>query len=243
MAAVLPASLAHISGLWRGGRANRGIPVISTGHAKLDRHLPDRGWPLGALTELLTETSGSGEFSLLLPSLSRISSRGQWVVLVDPPWIPYPPAMHGHGIALERLMLIRTNTVQESLWACEQALRGVRGGALLAWQENPGFTRMRRLQLAARAGHKASFIFRPMVAAGQPSPAALRLKLDADVAGIRVTVLKCRGRRPCESLLLRRSQYLPGFAALPETAVAGSPPIPVPVPALQEEPCWPNRSH
>ena len=243
MAAALPASLAHISGLWRGRPASRDIPAISTGHAKLDHQLPGRGWPLGALTELLTETPGSGEFSLLLPSLSGISSKGQWVVLVDPPWVPYPPAMHGHGVALERLMLIRTNTVRESLWACEQALRGVRGGAVLAWQENPGFARLRRLQLAARAGHKASFIFRPMAAAGQSSPAALRLKLDADAAGTRITVLKCRGRRPPESLLVRRSQYLPGFAALPEPAPAGSSPMPISVPAMPEEPCMSNLTH
>ena len=71
-------------------------------------------------------------------------------------------------------MLIRTRTAEESLWACEQALRGVRGGAVLAWQEDPGFARLRRLQLAARAGHKAAFLFRPMLAARQASPAALR---------------------------------------------------------------------
>ncbi len=243
MPAALPASLSHIPNVWRGGQANRGISAISTGHAKLNRHLPGRGWPLGALTELLTETPGSGEFSLLLPCLSRISLKGQWVVLVDPPWIPYPPAIHGHGVALERLMLIRTNTVDESLWACEQALRGVRGGAVLAWQENPGFARLRRLQLAAKVGHKAGFIFRPMAAAGQSSPAALRLKLNADAAGTRITVLKCRGRRPSESLLLRRSQYLPGFAALSEPASAGSSPMPISVPAMQEEPCMSNRTH
>ena len=215
MGSALPASLADIPDVWRGRRARRGIPTLPTGHALLDRRLPGRGWPLGALTELLAQTPGTGEFSLLLPSLADVTARGQWVALIDPPWIPYPPAMRGHGIALERVMLIRTRSQAESLWACEQALRGVRGGAVLVWQEDPGFTRLRRLQLAAKAGHKAAFMFRPLTAAGQSSPAALRLQLDADAEGTRVTVLKCRGRRPAGPLLVRRSRHLPGMAARP----------------------------
>jgi cell division inhibitor SulA len=208
-------------GVWRGRRIRRGIPALPTGHARLDRRLPGRGWPLGALTELLAGTPGSGELSLLLPSLADVTARGHWVVLIDPPWVPYPPAMHGHGIALERVMLIRTASQAESLWACEQALRGVPGGAVLAWQEDPGFTRLRRLQLAAKAGHKAAFMFRPLAAAGQSSPAALRLRLDADAGGTRVTVFKCRGRRPDRPVLVRRSRHLPGVAAL---AAANPPP-------------------
>ena len=211
MTAGLPASLGYMPDVWRGCQLSRGIPAVSTGHAKLDRYLPGRGWPLGFLTELLAETPGTGEFSLLLPVLAGATSKGQWVVLVDPPWVPYPPAMRGHGVALERVMLIRTDTVQESLWACEQALRGVHGGAVLAWQENPGFTRLRRLQLAAKAGRKAAFIFRPPPAARQSSPAVLRLQLGAEMGGIRIRVLKCRGHRPAGSLLIRRSQCLPGM--------------------------------
>jgi protein ImuA len=213
MANTLPAALAGRPDVWRGRRTSRSIPVLPTGHQRLDRHLPDRGWPLGALTELLTQAPGIGEFSLLLPSLAAITARGQWVVLVDPPWIPYPAAMRGHGVALGRVMLVRTGTRAESLWACEQAMRDVPGGAVLAWPEEPGFTRLRRLQLAAQAGHKAAFLFRPRAVAGQPSPAALRLRLEPDAQGTRITVLKCRGRRPSGPLLIRRSRHLPGMAA------------------------------
>jgi cell division inhibitor SulA/protein ImuA len=181
----------------------------------LDRHLPGGGWPLGALSELLTQTSGGGEFSVLLPALASLTGRGQWVALVDPPWIPYPPAMQGHGVRLDHLMLIRTHNPQESLWACEQVLRGMGGGAVLAWQENPGFARLRRLQLAARSGHKAAFLFRPLQAGRQPSPAALRLELEVDTHGTRITVLKCQGHRPTGTLLVRRPACLPGAAHLP----------------------------
>ena len=135
--------------IWRGRQLRRNIPALSSGHAKLDRHLPGHGWPLGALTELLLETPGAGELSLLLPCLAAITAKRRWVMLLDPPWVPYPPAMHGHGVALDRVMLIRTRTAGESLWACEQALRGVRGGAVLAWQEDPGFARLADGKFAA----------------------------------------------------------------------------------------------
>ncbi len=121
-------------------------------------------------------------------------------------------------MALERVLLVRTRTVNESLWACEQALGGVGGGAVLAWPANPGFSRLRRLQLAAKAGHKLAFVFRAAEALTQASPAALRLQVTADASGSRVRVLKCRGRVPAQSLLIRRTRHLPGVAALAAAA-------------------------
>jgi hypothetical protein len=229
-----PLSRQRWPGVWRGHSLRRSIPALPSGHAALDHHLPGHGWPLGALSELLTETPGSGEFSLLLPALADLSTRGQWVVLLDPPWIPYPPAMLGHGIALERIMLIRTSNRKESLWACEQVLRDGRGGAVLAWHADLDFARLRRLQLAAKDGYKAAFLFRPPQAGHQASPATLRLGLQADPHGTRITVLKCQGRRPDESFLIRRSQYLPG---LPNQASApDSRPLPALPPADGKQP-------
>jgi hypothetical protein len=151
---------------------------------------------------------------LLLPVLTRLTRQGQWVVLVDPPWIPYPPAIHGHGVALERIMVIRSDNPKQSLWACEQALRGMAGGAVLAWPDSPGFARLRRLQLAAHSSQKAAFLLRPLQDGQSPSPAALRLQLAADLEGFRITVLKCQGKRPDDTLLVRHSVHTPGAAAL-----------------------------
>jgi len=185
--------------LWKGRRANHSQRSLPTGHARLDAHLPGKGWPLGAVTELISGKPGLGEFSLLFPALADMGQQGQWLVLVDPPWIPYPAALHGHGLRLERLLLVRTQSEKESLWACEQALRGSRGGAVLGWPERISFTRLRRLQLAASENGKLLFLFRPEQAANTPSPAALRLRLEADrQRGTCINVLKCRGNRPLE---------------------------------------------
>lgn len=212
MSTPLPADLRHPL-LWQGSRNLSRTPTLPTGHRRLDRTLSGGGWPLGALTELLVAREGVGEISLLLPTLARVSREGGWTVLVDPPWTPYPPALHGQGLDLARLLVVSTRDAKESLWACEQALRGVRGGVVLSWldggRHKAGFPHLRRLQLAARNGHKAAFLFRPARVAGQSTPAALRLHLDADERHQHLTVLKCRGTHQGTRLRLRRPHAEP----------------------------------
>jgi len=203
---TINALLADTPRLWRGRESDRSQRTLGTGHARLDTRLPGGGWPIGAVTELIANRAGLGEFSLLFPALSQISRNGQWLILIDPPWIPYPAALHGHGLALERLLLVRTADTKESLWACEQALHGSQGGAVLAWPEQADFARLRRLQLAAEAGAKPAFLFRPEQSRVSASPAALRLHLQGDVSGTRIDILKCRGSQSREPVWIPRPQ-------------------------------------
>jgi len=224
--------LASAPQLWRGREPNRSQRTLSTGHARLDKRLPGGGWPLGAVSELIASTHGLGEFSLLFPALAEISQKGEWLVLVDPPWIPYPPALQSHGLALQRLLLVRTASARESLWACEQALHSSRGGAVLAWPELIGkrtisFARLRRLQLAAEAGGKAAFLFRPDSIRDTASPAALRLHLQGGESSpdeqrpgyTRIEILKSRGQKSREPLWLSCRHPL----ALQQTRLASKP--------------------
>lgn len=191
--------------LWRGRQAPDRIRVMGTGHPRLDAALPGNGWPQGAVTEIIHTTTGCGELSLLLPALAQLSRQGHWVVMVDPPWIPCPAALHGRGLALEKLLLVKTKNRRESLWACEQAVRGMPGGALLAWPDAPSFGELRRLQLAAADTRHSVFMFRGETATGAPSPAALRLHLAPDGGDLQVNVLKCRGQRPAAPIRLSQS--------------------------------------
>lgn len=194
--------------LWRGGQLAHRIPALRTGHAVLDEALPGGGWPVGAVTELVNDTVGCGELSLLLPVLARLSQEAHWISMIDPPWIPYPPALHGHGLALEKLLLIRTQNRDESLWACEQVVRGISGGAVLAWPDTLSFGEIRRLQLAAERTQKAVFLFPGHKTANASSPAALRLQLAVDDGDLQIRVLKCRGQRPASGIRIHRSQLL-----------------------------------
>jgi hypothetical protein len=206
---ALNALIAATPRLWRGQEPNHSQRTLSTGHKRLDNHLPGGGWPVGAVSELITHQPGLGELSLLFPALSEISRQGQWLIFIDPPWIPYPAALHGRGLALERLLMVRSSNPKESLWACEQALRGSQGGVVLAWPQQASFARLRRLQLAAESGSRLAFLFHPEAALTSDSPAALRLHLRGDEHGTRIDILKCRGKRPNEPVWLPH-QHLPG---------------------------------
>lgn len=202
-ACPLSETLASHPLMWRGKQMSHHIRTLSTGHACLDDLLPGNGWPAGALTELIHASPGCGEFSLLLPVLAQLSRENHWLVMIDPPWIPYPPALHGFGLALEKLVLVHTQNNKESLWACEQVVRGMPGGAMLAWPDRLSFSELRRLQLAAKNTGKMVFLFRGQKTANCPSPAALRLQLTADEGDLRVRVLKCRGLRQEKDVRLR----------------------------------------
>jgi hypothetical protein len=218
--------------LWRGRQFSRGQRTLPTGQGRLDARLPGGGWPLGAVSEIVSAVPGLGELSLLLPALAELGAQGQWVVLVDPPWVPYPASLQAHGLKLERLMLVRSHGERETLWACEQALCSGRGGAVLAWPRQAGFARLRRLQLAAEAHAKLAFLFRPESALQESSPAALRLHLEA--AGprdIAVRVLKCRGSRPPEPAAIPRPFSAYGNPSLQTDAHAlACPSLPAPGP-------------
>lgn len=178
--------------LWRGQPGGRSEPAREpSGHAALDAALPGGGWPEAALTELLLPADGVGELSLLLPTLARLTRAGRDIAWVDPPYRPYAPALARAGLDLARLHIVDTGGAQ-SAWALEQCLRSQACGAVLGWCQRADDKTLRRLQVAAETGQALAFLFRPLAAARNPSPAALRLQLET--GGVRI--LKCRGSHP-----------------------------------------------
>jgi len=182
-----------------GHRGNAGTDggayALPSGYAALDDSLAGGGWPLGALIELLCDTSGIGELQLLRPALVRLARAGRCIVWVAAPYLPYAPALARQGLPLERLLMIRCTRPQESLWATEQALRCPAVGAVLGWSTHIVDRSLRRLQLAAEAGGSLGILHRPAVAADEPSPAALRLRLHAAPDGLMLEIRKARGGR------------------------------------------------
>jgi cell division inhibitor SulA/protein ImuA len=170
--------------------------TIATGHAELDAALPGGGWPCGAITELMPETAGIGELSLVLPALAQLARAGKYLAWIAPPYVPYPQALVQRGLALEQLLLIRTADTTATLWAAEQLLRCTHIGAVLAWPAALDDRQVRRLQLAAEAGGGCGLIYRPGSAAAASSPAALRLRLQAAPRGLVIHIQKSRGGFP-----------------------------------------------
>ena len=151
--------------LWRAtdlaGVAQEAVP---TGFAVLDAELPGGGWPVGALTELLLAHEGIGELRMLGRALAALSRRGQRLAWIAPPHRPFAPALSAAGIDLAHLVIVRTPSERDALWACEQALSSGACGAVLAWlpeaSPNLNYAALRRLQLAAESGRALAFLFR-----------------------------------------------------------------------------------
>jgi len=180
--------------VWRGNQPPVAAPPgIPTGWPELDGLLAGGGWPRGAVTEILATGPGAGGLRLLMPSLVQLGRQAGWIAFVAPPLLPYPPALAAWGMALERLLVVRPGTAAGGLWAVEQALRSGSCSAVLAWPAAIEPTALRRLQLAAEAGAALAFLFRAPDAAAEPSPAALRLRVQPTGDGWLVEVLKRRG--------------------------------------------------
>ena len=182
--------------LFNGGRVWKGRPaappssVHPTGLAALDAVLPAGGWPEAALSEILMAKEGVGELQLVLPTLARLSKAGERIVLVAPPYTPYPHAWQNAGVDLRLLSVIQAEE-RDALWAVEQCLRSGSCGAVLCWPRKADDRALRRLQVAAETGQTLAFAWRALSEAVNSSPAALRLAVEAKPAQVRV--LKCRG--------------------------------------------------
>jgi hypothetical protein len=190
-------TLEQLAQLCRNGEPGRAACRLAapSGFPELDASLPGGGWPIGAIAELMSDAIGIGELSLLMPVLSRLARAGRYIAWIAPPYLPYAPALAQHGLPLERMLLIRTHRLQDSLWAAEQALRCPAVGAVLGWPAYIVDKNVRRLQLAAEAGGSLGILYRPPEAARESSPAALRLRLHATPDGLAVEIHKSRGGR------------------------------------------------
>ncbi len=190
---VLAEILAHPA-IWRGNRPVAvSSPSLPTGFPALDAELPGGGWPAAALIEILPQHEGIGELRIFGHALSRLTAQGRFLVWIAPPYLPYAPALRSAGIDLARLILVRTRSPRETLWASEQALRSNSCAAVLTWPQTANYAELRRLQIAAEGSSVLAVLFRPPRVACEATPAPLRLSLATAHGELAVRVLKRRG--------------------------------------------------
>jgi len=200
--------------LWRGSSLGAAAdPTLTSGFAALDAELPGGGWPLRAVTELLTPQTGVLEWRLLAPAL-----RGWWqaqalpaampgragrraraaepalrsLLLINPPHTPHLPGLQTLGLPPSALIWVAAATSAEALWAAEQAIKS--RVAVLAWLPDARPEQIRRLQVSALGSDAPAFLVRPERAGQQSSAAPLRLVVKpGDDWALDVHLLKRRG--------------------------------------------------
>ena len=203
--ATFAALLSHPA-IWRGDDCAPEPSALSSGFAALDAVLPGRGWPQGALTEMLLEREGIGEIRLTLPALARVQAQGRDVVWITPPHRPYAPALAVAGLDLARLYVVHCREPKDALWAFDQALRAPECGAAFAWLPTHDERALRRLQVAAREGRTWGVLWRRPGQRGSATAAPLRLALSPHegphLTQLAVHVLKRRGAELPQPVLL-----------------------------------------
>ena len=129
--------------------------------------------------------------------------------MINPPHIPYAPALANAGIKLDHLLIINCKDDADTLWACEQVLRAGVFAAVIGWVGRSTAQKQRRLQLAAETGRAWATVFRPGNACKEHSPAAIRIAIKATMQTsmqtnqqqLQLSVFKSRGKNPSDVVI------------------------------------------
>ena len=180
--------------IWQAGDHQHYTPdhseTLSSGYPLLDQQLVGDGWQAGNLIELLYDKHGSGELRLLLPTLAKLSQQPRWLIWVNPPHIPYAPALQAAGVDTSKILMVHSQSHQDQLWTLEQALKSGGCSAVLGWLGNVADKSIRRLQVAASDSGCLGFLFRPQQYRQHSSSAPYRICLHPTESGVDVTLMK-----------------------------------------------------
>lgn len=195
-----------MAGVWRASQqALAPTSVLPTCHHALDRWLPGGGWPLGCLIEILIDSPGCGELTLVTPALAALPGQRP-IVLLKPPAIPNALAWQQWRISSQRLWWLRPETLSDAWWSAQTVLQGGAFAALLAWIDPIDDRALRRLHASAQEAGTLLFLFRPKSIARQFSPSPLRIALTPLARGtVSVEVIKCKGRKPATPITVAPS--------------------------------------
>jgi protein ImuA len=216
-------------------------PPLSLGIAPVDALLPQGHLPAGSLVELLS-ADGAGAWTLSLLMAKHACGEWKMLVVVDGERCFYPPAAAQLGIDLDRSLVVRPRTRRDFFLATNQALRCSAVGAVIGWCDSLRTLDARRLQTAAEAGGGVGFLVRPFEALREPSFATLRLRiapsplpLSSVVSGksergegdaarrLRVEVVRCRGGKDGQSVMLEIGNETGDVRVLPGVASPAAP--------------------
>ncbi len=205
--------LLNRSDIWRGDSYRPTAHEIqNTGYAELNIALLNGGWPKGSLVEVCQKGLQWQEWLLFLPALSKVTG---YVVLLNPPAIPFGQAFIQAGIDLERILVVQITNKADFLASFSELARTHNCEALLAWQQHYPFsyTELRKCLLATNEGTGLCVLFRPENTQQQSSPAVLRLHSQLTATHVQLNIFKQKGvlQAPLHAINLPLPEWMKGF--------------------------------
>jgi len=180
--------------IWQGSLRRTVTNAVSTGYKVLDENLFYSGWPQGGVSELLSKHRGGGEIRLLSPLLSRLSQQTGQICWVNPPFVPYAPALALSGIDVRKLVIVAPKTPKALIWSAIQAMTSNACSAVLVWLPKKEMTKeMRQLNLAAKKGNCWGVVLRDSCFAEHTSPSVLRIKMETINNKYQLSIIKQPG--------------------------------------------------
>ncbi|MGV6807671.1 MAG: translesion DNA synthesis-associated protein ImuA [bacterium] len=167
---------------------------LATGYLQLDQSLHCRGFPEGAITELLGDFPDSG-LSLLAPAMASLSCRNNVVLMVNPPYQPCAQALRDWGVDPAQVLIAKATSLGDQLWTLEQALQSGGCAMVVSWLPSRGVAhaKLRKLQVACDSGQSMAMLFRHRNLITEASPALLRLAFSLNPHGYELRVVKQPG--------------------------------------------------
>jgi cell division inhibitor SulA len=211
--------------IWRGD-SRLFLPQIAldSGYADINASLVNNGWPTRSLVEVCQKGFQQQELILFAPVLAAGTG---YIVLLNPPTLPFCQALIQAGINLERVIVVQVGNKADFLASFVELARTESCEVLLAWQQHQTFsyTELRKCSLATNEGAALCVLFRPDSAQLQSSPAVLRISTEIRPTDIQLKILKQKGvpqqrqSEPIKLLLPNAWQGLLPYHLLDQTSL------------------------
>ena len=169
--------------------------VIPSGLPGLDELLPDGGWPLAGLVEIISPDDHADAVSLVLPLLAQLGSQERWLGLVAPPCLPRARLLQDCRINPLRMQQVNPHAGRSDMWTMEYMLQDGHYRCVLGWPSCDTELVARRLANAAAAGNALGILFRYESFTRYVPGSGLRLKLEVNETGKLLYRLNSRGER------------------------------------------------
>jgi len=164
--------------IWRGdSRSLVARTSVDSGYPELNAVLLNGGWPTQTLVEVCQKGLHQQEWLLFSPVVTKTAG---YIVLLNPPAIPFCQSLIQAGIDLERIVIVQVCNKADFLASFVELARTESCEVLLAWQPQQllSYTELRKCLLATNENNGLCVLFRPESAQQEASPATLRLLIE-----------------------------------------------------------------